>query len=98
MKGSAPNLPLVGSHFVPVMKPNPSRRKIGHACLVVTTAISARIASTESPAVRATARKTRSPHTSEDRRGEDWWDTEGAATGSTLCGDLKLAELCDRLG
>src|SRR5690348_7868647 len=88
MKGSAPNLPLAGSHFVPVMNPSPSRWKIGQACLVVTYAINARIASTESPAPRATARKTRSPHTSEDRR-----DTVGAVTARELCRDLELGEL-----
>src|SRR6476660_1249646 len=93
MNGSAPNLPLVGSHFVRVMNPNPSWRKIGHACFVVTIAFSARIASTESPAPRATARNTRSPHTSEGRR-----DTVGAVTVSTLCGELAREELRGRVG
>src|SRR5437870_12375163 len=71
MKGSAPNLLLVGSHRVPVTKPHALYRKIGQACLVVKYAISARIASTERPAPRAAARKEWSTQTSFDRRREE---------------------------
>src|SRR5437016_4868956 len=107
MNGRAPNWLCVGSQLVPVTKPTPSRLKTGHACFVVKYAIRARIASTESAAPRATARKSRSPQTSADRREPasppapvppgSCGKGARAVTARTLRGDLELAQLGRRL-
>src|SRR6476646_3852930 len=101
MNGSAPNLSLLGSHRVPVTNPQASCRKIGHACLVVKYAISARIASTDSPAPSAAPRNVRSTKTSLDRRRAEPSSSRAPVVAIVLKvrlrGNLQLAQLGLRL-
>src|SRR5437868_13650359 len=64
MNASAPNLFWLGIHLSLVMKLKPVCRNAGHACAVVAYAMSPRIARTNRPATRATARNERSRQTS----------------------------------
>src|SRR5689334_15893684 len=102
MNGTAPNVSVFGSQRVPVTNPHASCEKIGHACLVVKYAISARIASTDKPAPSAAPRNERSTQTSLDRRRAEPSSSRAPVVAmvvtSALRGDLHLAQLSLSLG